>query len=324
MKLVPVSALFEVSYGTSLELNALDEQEGGVPFISRTTQNNGVSAHVAPMPLLEPLPSGVLTVALSGSPLATFLQEEPFYTGYHVAVLKPREAMSRDVLLYYATCLHANRYRFSYGRQANRSLPSLMVPALSEVPSWVGGGLNEKPSDLWHALKTSQVNLREPSRDQLPTAQWQPFTLAQLFEVRKGKRLTKDEMVPGNTQYVGATETNNGITARIGQDALHPGGQLTVSYDGSIGEAFYQPEPFWASDAVNVLYPRFEMSPEIAIFIATLIRLEKYRYNYGRKWKLEVMQATTIRLPVDAEGLPAWDAMTAVIKDCPCHRLLVA
>lgn len=140
MKLVSVRELFEVSYGTSLELNALEEREGGVPFISRTTQNNGVSTRVAPLAELKPLDSGVLTVALSGSPLATFLQEEPFYTGYHVAVLRPRTPMTRDVLLYYATCLQANRYRFSYGRQANRSLASLLVPALTEVPSWVGGG----------------------------------------------------------------------------------------------------------------------------------------------------------------------------------------
>lgn len=153
MKRVPVSDLFEVSYGTSLELNALEEREGGVPFISRTAQNNGVSAYIAPLVGVEPLPGGVLTVALSGSPLVTFLQETPFYTGYHVAVLSARTPMSRDVLLYYATCLQANRYRFNYGRQANRSLPSLLVPALTEVPSWVEGGLGREGGQFMERLK---------------------------------------------------------------------------------------------------------------------------------------------------------------------------
>lgn len=140
MKLAPVSAIFEVQYGSSLELNALEVCPKGVPFVSRTAQNNGVSAHVVRVEHIKPINGGVLSVALSGSPLATFLQEEPFYTGFHVAVLKPLSLMSRDVMLYYATCLQANRYRFSYGRQANRSLASLLVPALSEVPTWVGGG----------------------------------------------------------------------------------------------------------------------------------------------------------------------------------------
>ena len=44
-------------------------------------------------------------------------------------------------------------------------------------------------------------------------------------------------MSPGSTLYIGATEMNNGVTECIGQDALHPGGQLTVSYNGSVAEA---------------------------------------------------------------------------------------
>ena len=140
MKLVQVSELFEVAYGTNLELNALEEHVEGVPFVSRSSQNNGVTARVAPVPGVEPIQAGVLSVALGGSPMSTFLHEEPFYTGRDVAYLVPKTSMSRDLLLYYATCLQANRYRFSYGRQANRSLSSLLVPALTEVPSWVGGG----------------------------------------------------------------------------------------------------------------------------------------------------------------------------------------
>ena len=322
MKLVPVNEVFDVKYGTSLELNALEERDDGVPFVSRTAQNNGVSAYVAPVPDIEPLSGGVLSVALSGSPLATFLQEQPFYTGYHVAVLSAKSPMTRDVMLYYAACLQANRYRFSYGRQANRSLASLLIPDLSKVPSWVGGGLTEKSGSLWHDLRTTERRLAPPSKVALPMSNWKSFSYDELFEVKKGKRLTKDDMSPGSTLYIGATELNNGVTEYIGQDALHPGGQLTVTYDGSIGEAFYQPYPFWASDAVNVFYPRFEMSPEVALFMATLIRQEKYRYNYGRKWKLEVMKASTVRLPVKSDGTPDWTAMENIVRGCGAHAAL--
>lgn len=139
---------------------------------------------------------------------------------------------------------------------------------------------------------------------------------------RFGRRLTKGEMTAGTTLYVGATESNNGITARIGQNALHPGGQFTVSYNGSVAEALYQPAPFWASDDVNVLYPRFRMTQELGLFLATLIRLEKYRYNYGRKWLLDVMKRSTLLLPVDSAGVPDWKQMESIVRACPSFQLL--
>jgi hypothetical protein len=107
------------------------------------------------------------------------------------------------------------------------------------------------------------------------------------------------------------------VTASIGQPAIHWGNTISVAYNGSVAEAFYQPTPFWATDDVNVLYPHFEMTPEIALFICTLIGLEKYRFNYGRKWRLERMKAAMIRLPVDEANQPAWHEMTEYIQSLP-------
>ena len=45
-----------------------------------------------------------------------------------------------DVKLYYCLCIEANRFRYStYGREANRTLHTIQVPALNHVPSWVNG-----------------------------------------------------------------------------------------------------------------------------------------------------------------------------------------
>lgn len=217
-----------------------------------------------------------------------------------------------------------NRYRFSYGRQANRSLASLLVPALEEVPSWVGLGSPEESGRFWQGLRADQVQLAAASTTALATGAWKRFTYDELFDIKKGKRLTTDDMMPGSTAFVGATEYNNGVTGSIGQEALHPGGQLTVSYNGSVAEAFYQPSPFLASDDVNVFYPRFEMSVEVALFLTTLIRQKKYRYNYGRKWKLEGMKASTVRLPATPAGTPDWLAMEQIVRTCPAHGLLAA
>lgn len=138
MNLVKVSDLFDVAYGHSLELNRLTNATDGVNFVSRTANNNGVSARVTRVLEMEPMAAGKLTVALGGSVLETFVQPEPFYTGFHVFCLTPlAEDMTLEQKLYYCMCIRANKYRYNYGRQANRTLRDIMVPALDEIPNWV-------------------------------------------------------------------------------------------------------------------------------------------------------------------------------------------
>lgn len=137
MKLVKVSDLFDVIYGVNLELNKLTLDPNGLNFVSRTANNNGVSAKVKPIDGLEPIEAGVLTVAGGGSVLETFLQSDPFYSGRDLYFLRPMQEMSPEQKLFYCMCIRANKFRFNYGRQANRTLKDLLIPAMSEIPDWV-------------------------------------------------------------------------------------------------------------------------------------------------------------------------------------------
>ena len=132
-------------------------------------------------------------------------------------------------------------------------------------------------------------------------------------------------MLPGQVPYVGASDRNNGVTAFIGQEPIHSGGTISVSYNGSVAEAFYQPVAFWATDDVNVLYPKgFALTPETALFICTVIRLEKYRFSYGRKWHLDRMRESIIRLPATATGQADWDVMQSSIEQVPFSSQLAS
>lgn len=98
------------------------------------------------------------------------------------------------------------------------------------------------------------------------------------------------------------------------------GNTISLSYNGSVGEAFYQPKPFWATDDVNVLYFREEngvaFNKYIALFVCAVLRQEKYRYSYGRKWVLESMKSTVIKLP-EKSGKPNWSYMEDYMKSLP-------
>ena len=143
---------------------------------------------------------------------------------------------------------------------------------------------------------------------QIEMSDWQTFSLSGeggLFTIVKGTRLTRADMRGGDIDYIGASATNNGITNQIANDEhLHPANTITVSYNGSVGEAFYQDRQFWASDDVNVLYPRFELSRDIALFFIPLIRRAGEKYRFVDKWKLEDMCRTRIPLPVTPTGDP--------------------
>ncbi len=142
---------------------------------------------------------------------------------------------------------------------------------------------------------------------------WRAFTIGGndgLFNVVKGKRLTKADMCDGQINYIGASATNNGITATVSNDEhLHPANTITVSYNGSVGEAFYQSEPFWASDDVNVLYPRFPMTRLIAMFMIPLIRLEGKKFAFVDKWTKNQMEVASLVLPVTAKKEPDYAYM---------------
>lgn len=154
-----VGELFDIRYGQSLELNRLSQviPPQGVNFVSRTDRNNGVSARVeAPTGVVLGDP-GELTVALGGSPLATFLQPEPFVCGRDVAILEPKSDMTDAEKLYWAMCIKANRYRFSYGRQANRTLSLLKLPAMPAALT--------SPGKIDNILGMVRVELEETARN---------------------------------------------------------------------------------------------------------------------------------------------------------------
>lgn len=311
--MIEVCELFDVRYGVNLELNRMTLDPNGINFVSRTAKNNGVSAKVKYLPEVEPIEPGVLTVAGGGSVLETFLQPSRFYSGRDLYYLKAMVEMSPAQKLYYCACIRANKYRYNYGRQANRTLKQILIPSLDEIPHWV----NEANPNMYENADLPAIQQSHVATFVLNTLIWKKYQLSELFTLRKGRRLTKANMVQGNVPFIGSIDSNNGVSAYVGQAAIHKGNTITVNYNGSVAEAFYQPEPFWASDDVNVLYPKFTMTPEVAMFVIAVIRQEKYRFNYGRKWHLERMRASTIKLPAKQRGGPDLDVMEQYIKMLP-------
>lgn len=163
-------------------------------------------------------------------------------------------------------------------------------------------------------------NVTKPYLDEptpaLNVEEWKEFRLDELFDIEVGKGPSSKfaNKNAGNTPFVSATENNNGVTNFTSYEPTHERNTITVSRNGSIGESFYQPVPFCATADVAVLNPRFNNNQYISLFIATILKQEKYKYNYGRKWNLKRMKETIIRLPSTPEGNPDWEWMEKYMK----------
>ncbi len=304
-----ISDLFDVKYGINLELSGCERvdwrDDRGINFVARTSNNNGVVAKVAKIDGIEPQPAGTLSCAAGGSVLSTFLQTEPYYSGRDLYVLTPRREMSINEKLYWCMAIKANAYRFNYGRQANKTLKDIVLP--DTVPVWV------------ESIEINPISTKIADSDIIDTTNWKDYTMDSLFRFVKGKRLIKSDIVPGNINFLGAISEDNGIRERIETDYSWEPNCITVNYNGSVGEAFYQSEPFWASDDVNVLYAKdfWKMNKYIAMFLITVIKANKYRFGYGRKWTIKKMKETVIKLPSQENGTPDFTYMEKYIKSLP-------
>lgn len=317
---VPLNSLFDVEYGNKLDLNKMtlaSSHKDGINFVGRASLHHGVSGRVVVFPGAKIYPAGSITVALGGSKLlASFVQLEPFYTAQNVAVLTARDAMTLAEKVFVCLCIRHNRFRYSaFGREANRTLRTLPIPAREDFPAWV----DHVSADLDISQYVEPVVRANGAP--LSVEQWRPFTLAALFTVRKGARLTQAKLSAGDTPFVSATDRNNGVRQRVSAAPNHRGNLLTVSYNGSVGEVFYQPKPFFASDDINVLYPKFGMNESIGLFLCAVIRREAYRFSYGRKWHAERMRGTSILLPAK-DGLPDWDWIERYMAGVPGSAML--
>lgn len=332
----PINEIFYIEYGNQFDFSKMEctDEPSAINFISRGSTNNGFVSKVQRYKDTEPYPAGLITVTMGGSYLlASFVQPAPFYTAQNIKVLRPKYDMSLAEKLFYCAAIQHNRFRYhSHAREANSTFDTIIVPSPNEIPK---SFLNSKisPYDV-SPLSNSIINL--------DTSNWQYFRFKDIFEIRKGFYNKKPEhVVGGSIPFIGATDSNNGITSYCDIDTIEKTSKtgdsnnaplseklfksdcITVSNNGSIGFAFFQSQEFTCSHDVNPLYLLDRhLNIYIAMFLCTVIELERYRWAYGRKWRPARMPESLIKLPVTPKGKPDWDFMESFIQSRPYSKLL--
>lgn len=308
MNLIPLNTIFEIEYGNQFDLNKMDFEEADINFVSRSSQNLGVVAKVAKHLDTEPYPLGLITVTLGGTYLlSSFVQQAPFYTAQNIKVLTPKRKMDFKEKLFYCIAIRANRFRYtSHGREANVTLDNLLVP-------------EEMPHE-WHKLEIDKLNDINvlPLKNipiKLDTPTWKYFNLVDLFEISASKDELMDDLVQGGTTpYVTSSDSNNGITDYVEEEATNSAGTITANRGGSVGYFYYQPVPYKATPVdVRILKPKFHINAFNAMFLITILQMEKYRFNYSRKMGTDRLNNLSIKLPAKNRE-PDFEFMESYIK----------
>ena len=310
-----VKDLFDVAYGVNLEYNRMIPYHKGIPFVSRRSSNNGIEGYVTEIEGKKPNPPHTISVACSGSVMSSFLQEEAYYSGRDIYHLQPKCLMNKKELLFYCLVLRSNAYRYSYGRQANKTLKDLIVPDLSEIPAWV----SETP--MPSGLSKDQLNDQKVRRTD---RHWQSFRLRDVFVIENASGGRIESMIKGDIPCVTCKATNNGIVGFMESEKQIKGNAITIATNGTPGTSYYQRDNFVSpqGDVIVLREKRGEiMNTYIGMFIATLINQEAYRFNYARKGT-ERMKNITIKLPVISKGKPDWQFMEDYINSLPYSKNL--
>lgn len=188
--------------------------------------------------------------------------------------------------------------------------PDLFVNTLHQYSSYLFSNKMVEYVSSESVTKTKKV---------IDMSNWNTFALLDLFMITGSKTtLSRDLNIATSHNgfpYVATQATNNGVKGFY-DTATEDGNVLTID-SAVIGYCAYQDRKFAASDHVEKLMPKFSMNKYIAMFLVTVINMEQYRYNYGRKCSQTRLKSTNLKLPAASDGNPDWSFMEDFIKSLP-------
>lgn len=146
--------------------------------------------------------------------------------------------------------------------------------------------------------------------------EFREFALKDLFEITGTKSLDEGKLdfVENGINFVGRVK--HGIKGKIEPQPFEPNEPNTITAS-VIGYKYatFQKDPYYCSQNINKLIPKFRINPHIALYFVT--HIQKYLSGFGEQYsgyKLVELQNHKILLPAKKDGSLALDYMEAYIK----------
>ena len=314
-----------------------DQIDGNIPFVMAGTTNAGVVNYISnPVALF---PKNAITIDIFGN---TFYRDYAFGAGDDTgAYWNDENIYSSKAMLFFAVAMQKSMMgRFSYGKKLRSSQSKNFVMRL---PLTIDGKINfdfmesfiaeleaervaeleaEQVAELSAYLTVSGLDNYELSSDEMTMIErykeqqipYSEFEFIKIFNnIKQGRRLKKDDQLPGNIPFVMSGTTNTGVVGYISNPvAQFPKNSITVDI---FGNSFFRNYDFGAGDDTGVYWnTEKEYSKTCMLFFtAAMEKALQGKYSYGKKLRSSQSLHFKMQLPTK-DGKPDYDTMATLIS----------
>ncbi len=308
-----------------------DNTEGGVPYIIQSMFNNMFSRNVSKKYLVEnnEAPVSGNRIVLGVTLPAVSYQPKEF--GASQVITAKADWLNEKNGAFISTAISMLMYQFSYARKPGMQiykdmeikLPTknkkidieFMESFITEIEAeriakleayLIATGLKD------YTLTTEEKVVLEDFENE--RIEFGEFTYKSIFnKIKQGRRLRKDDQIPGDIPFVMAGVTNTGVVNYISNPvASFPKNSITIDI---FGNAFYRNYSFGAGDDTGVYWnTKKEYSKELMLFFTTSMEKSIFgKFDYGNKLRSSQSLDFKMKLP-KVNQQPNFEIMETIIS----------
>ena len=333
-KAILLSDIFYFDKGNQNNMGAM--LEGDIPLVSAKKCDNGYKAFISENG--KRLYDGhCITLNNDGDGGAglAYYQPSKMALDSHVTALIPKVPMSKYTMLFIAKSISMQRSLFGHGRSINSArlrIFRLMLPMNENgqpdyafMEMFMKGIekrlLTQYKAHLTH-VHCSDLNGGGKSLK----IKWKAFSLNEICDIKPGVRLVSRQMIEGERPFIGATDSNNGVTNFVSNtNASLDSNLLGVNYNGNgVAIGFYHPyEAIFTDDVKRIKFKEHNGNKYVYLFLKAAILKQKSKYQYGYKFSGERMNRQKITLPAKADCKPDFDYMESYMRQREIELLIM-
>lgn len=312
-------------------LKKADHKEGNTPYVSSTSQDNGVDAFIGNESGIRRF-SDCITLANSGSVGCAFYHKYEFVASDHVTRLK-REGLDQYAYLFMVPMINRLAEKYSFNREINderikREKLLLPITETGEIDfHFMSDFMKRIEADILGTtldIFRKRINV---NKCEWGGVIWSNFFIKDLFstmEPGRSKGLNHLQQTDKGVSYLGATNQNNGVLCFVvpRPGLVQRGGCIAFirNGEGSMGYSVYKAEDFIATSDMTLAYhPR--LNRYTGTFITTVADRIRGKYNFGYKRSATRLAKEILTLPTTPDGQPDWLFMENYMRHIESRKI---
>lgn len=327
--------------------NATELLEDGneIAYIGAKKSDNGVMRYVKRVENLVSCGNCIVFIGDGQGSVGYSLYQPVDFIGSTTLIVGYNEHLNPFNAAFLVSVLDMERFRYSFGRKYKKEvvantkiqLPAIKLENGECTPDWqymedfikdkIIPQLPKKAQKVW--LQKYDTKPQKQETMKLNTDAWKWFEVNEFCDMPyKAKAYNSNELqeCAANDDnailYVTRTDVNNGSKGFVINDNfsdIEEGNAITIG--DTTSTIYYQSRKFICGDHMVVLRSK-HFNIYTGLFITSLLNRERFRYNYGRAFTMDIIYRTRIKLPVTPSGEPDWQFMEDYIKSLPYSKNL--